>query len=168
MSKTSDFQITGKHVLIGCVLFFAGVIAANGWMAYQAITTFDGVEREDAYRKGRDYNSVIEEAQRQAELGWQIAVVAEVSGIEPQVTLNVDVRNRGGDALNNLDINAVLWRPVDDGQDLHIPLRAVGAGQYQGTADLPAHGQWDVRLRLQDTEGNRLDHIERIVIKAAA
>ena len=64
-------QFTGKHFLIFIVSFFVVIIAANGMMAYFAIDTFSGLETDDAYRKGRDYNRTLELAQKQAELGWK-------------------------------------------------------------------------------------------------
>lgn len=168
MSKDSEFRITGKHVLIGMVLFFGGIMAANGWMAYQAIQTFDGLEREDPYRRGKDYNLVIEEAQKQAALGWQIDMVAEVSGVDAQVHLDITMRDKQGVPLEDLNAVALFWRPVDDGQDVEISLTSQGEGRYVGDVQLPAHGQWDVRIEMSDGEGNKLNHRERIIVRAAA
>lgn len=168
MSKDSDFRISGKHVLLGMVLFFGGIMAANGWMAYQAVKTFDGLEREDPYRRGKDYNQVIEEAQKQAALGWQVEMVAEISGVDAFVRLNVTMRDKTGVPLNGLDGVALFWRPVDDGLDVETMLIQQGNGLYVGEIQLPAHGQWDVRLEMKDGSGNKLNHRERIIVRAAA
>ncbi|MFZ5610544.1 MAG: FixH family protein [Pseudomonadota bacterium] len=164
----NGFRLTGRHVLAGLVLFFLGVIAANGWMAYRAVTTFDGLERADPYRRGLDYNAVIAAAKTQAALGWEVALVAEVDGAAPEVTLDVTVRDRDGRPLDGLLVNALLWRPVDDGADREIALTPLGSGAYRGAARLDHPGQWEVRLTLRGDGDAVYQYRQRILVKARA
>ena len=53
---SAGFRFTGRKFLITIVTFFTVVIGANVIMATFALSEFDGVVEEDAYRKGRDYN----------------------------------------------------------------------------------------------------------------
>ena len=68
--------LRGHHVLAGFVLFFGIVFGVNACMIYGALSTFDGIETEGAYQKGRAYNHLLERMEAQRALGWRTSLAA--------------------------------------------------------------------------------------------
>ena len=68
--KRMPKEITGRHVLFLMLGFFGVIIATDTWLVYKAVSTFGGIETQDAYRKGVTYNERIAEERAQAALGW--------------------------------------------------------------------------------------------------
>ena len=52
-------------------------IAVNGVFTYFALESFGGLETEQAYLKGLDYNRTLEAAAAQRERGWQVELEQE-------------------------------------------------------------------------------------------
>ena len=52
--------ITGRHVLIGMLVFFGVILGVNGMFLYSALSTYTGVVSDEPYRKGLNYNERIE------------------------------------------------------------------------------------------------------------
>ena len=54
------------------VAFFAVIIAVNLVYIYLAKSTWRGVETENSYQKGLNYNEVLKQEKKQQELGWSV------------------------------------------------------------------------------------------------
>ena len=65
----SDKPVTGRHVLMMMLGFFGVIFAVNGVFAFLAIDTFTGLETEQAYLKGLDYNRTLTAAAEQRTTG---------------------------------------------------------------------------------------------------
>ena len=61
--------ITGRHVLIGLIVFFGVMLVANGIFLYTALTTYSGVVSNEPYRKCLNYNERILAEKHQQSLG---------------------------------------------------------------------------------------------------
>lgn len=134
------------------------VIAVNIVMITYAITTFPGLETDDAYRKGLAYNQTIVAARAQEARGWHVdvryapATAAAAAGASSGAAgahegeLVVTVVDRAGQPLYGLDVTAALIRPTREGFDSSLNLEPAAAGEYRGEAVLPLGGQWDVRV----------------------
>ncbi|HJV40493.1 FixH family protein, partial [Caulobacter sp.] len=67
-------RITGWHVLIGIVLFFAIVIGVDTIFMVQAYRTFSGEVASNPYEAGLAFNRTLAQRQREAALGWSASV----------------------------------------------------------------------------------------------
>jgi nitrogen fixation protein FixH len=149
--------ITGRHVLIGMVAFFGVVIGVNLVFAYFAVDSWTGLTAKDTYRKGLNYNETLDDAQRQAELGWTSAVA--YSGGSLRVTL----READGAPISDARVEALVRRPTHEGMDRTVTLMADPGGDFFIPFEFPAPGQWDVDLTV--TRGDlRYRMIHRIQV----
>jgi nitrogen fixation protein FixH len=127
------------------VAAFAVVVAVNGFMAWIAVTTFPGLETEKHYDKGLKYNKNIAAAQAQAEMGWQVEIIAAKQG-DGQVLIEGFYKDKTAAPINELVVKAYLIRPAVTGHDREIVLIPKGNGRYAGALELPLAGLWEVRL----------------------
>ena len=144
--------ITGRDVLVMLLGLFGLVVAVNGVFIYFAVTSFSGLETENAYVKGLAYNETLRAADAQRALGWTVELSHRPvdGGLED---VAVSFRDEGGNPVENLAVDAVLRRPVDDGFDRNIALEPLGAGRYGAAFALPLRGQWDVHLKATAPDG---------------
>lgn len=130
------------------MLFIAGflvVIAVNGALIFFAEKTFSGLETDNAYERGLDYNKALAAEAAQEKLGWQ-SQAAISDAADGRRTLNVRMSDRDGHPLSGLTLEAHLVRPSNDGMDVTLSPHAAGDGSYEAEFTLPAPGQWDLRL----------------------
>ncbi|MEO0960959.1 MAG: FixH family protein [Pseudomonadota bacterium] len=142
---------TGFHTLAALVAFFGVIFAVNGIMTYIALSTFSGIETQNAYQTGRDYNERLEAAAAQRALGWQVSF-EETFAATPEgadATVAVQVRDANGTAMTGLGGDLTFWRPVVRGEDMVAPLIETAPGIYNAQASLPARGHWEMRLLLE-------------------
>jgi len=169
--ETSPPKIwTGRRILIGLSAFFLSVFAANGVMVYYALSTFDGVETDDAYRKGRAYNHVLEADAAQTALGWTTTIETKSSILAEGVSVyaTVTVTTADGEATPLQEPVLTFWRPTVQGMDKQIKIVPAGDGSYQGVARLEQPGNWIVRLDALTQEGGPYAHEERLFISPTA
>ena len=143
-------EITGRHVLVVLVGFFGVVFAVNGVMTWAALSTFSGIETQDAYQRGRAYNATLEAAAAQARLGWTVAVeprfAAGADGHDAVVEFTV--RDGNGAPVSGLEGAVTFWRPVVEGKDTTVPVVEERRGEYRAASTLPAPGRWELRFDL--------------------
>lgn len=143
-------SLKGRHVFYLLLAFFSAIIVVNLVFAYFAITTFSGIETENAYVKGLRYNEKLAAASRQADLGWQSRLEHQLS--DDRLTLNVAFIDATGRPLDGLRVTAKLYRPANGGYDQFLDLIHMGKGQYQVEVDLPHMGQWGLDLEARDSD----------------
>ena len=151
-------QLTGRSVLIIFIGFFLVVFAANGIMTFLAIDTFSGIETEDAYRKGRDYNQVIEEGRAQEALSWQAVMNAQSLG-NSRLGIGINVLGKDGLPRQGANVALTLMRPAEQGKDVIVTLQETEAGVFASEIDLPEPGNWKafVTVTLGNGEEFRLE-----------
>ncbi len=140
-------------VFVGGMLL---VVVVNAGLIYAALSTFGGVYTASSYDRGRAYNQVLQEAARQDALGWTARVALDGR------FLAVAAAARDGTPAGTA-IEGVLGRPLTREQ---LPLGFVAAGQGRFLAELPADlpsGQWEARLTLRGTGGERLEIRQRVI-----
>jgi nitrogen fixation protein FixH len=130
------------------MLFIGGflvVIAVNATLIFFAEDTFSGLETENAYERGLDYNTTLAAETAQKRLGWQYrAAISDVA--DGQRTLSVRMTDQSGNPLDGLKVQAYLVRPSNDGMDVSLAPKSAGDGRYTAQFALPAPGQWELRL----------------------
>lgn len=132
--------LTGRHVLIAVVAFFAAVSAVNAAMIWLALDTHPGQVTANPYREGLEYNRTLEARRAQRALGWHVELDVAPNG--PAHRIDATFRDRDGRAIAGLAIVARLIRPVARGGDRATPLGETAPGVYRGTVTLPAPGKW--------------------------
>lgn len=120
---------------------FAVIIIANSVLVIFSITSWTGLETEDAYNKGLSYNKVLEAAQAQNARGWSTDVDYAAGH------LVIRVVDRDGQGIGGLAMQATLIRPTHEGFDQSILLQASEPGRYVAALALPLAGNWDVRVQ---------------------
>jgi nitrogen fixation protein FixH len=152
--------LNGRTVLLLFVAFFAVVFAVDGVFAYFAITSWPGVARKDAYQAGLRYNETLEEARRQAALGWQSGIAVDSEG-----TIVVMIADADGKAIEGLDVSVTMARAVSETRDMIIALDPSGDGGYAGMVMPPLAGLWHATVVARDADGNRFRMTHEIVVR---
>ena len=142
-------ELKGRHVLFCFLAFFGLVALVNAVFVTLALTSFSGVETEDAYRRGLAYNETLAAAQAQKDRAWQVSLEQQDG------QLLAAFANGDGQPLDGLRVLATIGRPANDTEDRTVTLEAQGAGRYQAGLGLSEDdkGQWQVWLRAEDAEG---------------
>lgn len=162
-SSDKPRPLTGRRVLVWFLGFFFVVLSANFIMSWFAITTFSGVETEDAYARGRDFNDEIARAGEQRRLGWTI-IVGSRTLAEDETFLTLTISDREGAALEALDVTGLLVRRVHQGMDQTLTFAPLGQGVYVAAAQLPSPGQWQLRASVKDAQGRERKIVHDIVV----
>ena len=159
MSQAMTRKIEGRHVLAIFIAFFGVMLAANGAFVYFALSTFGGVETEDAYRKGLDYNATLGEANAQASLGWKPALALDAE----TGTLTLKVADAAGKPVTGLKITGVLMRPVTNTADRKLDgFQEQAGGVYVERLDQLEPGAWIADLAMQWETGIPFKMRERL------
>lgn len=155
-------KLTGRHVAIAFVAFFAAIFAVNGVFLYVSLSSHPGVTSGDAYREGLKYNREIEAADRQKALGWRTAVTAE-RGI-----VALTLHDRSGAAVHGADVALTIRRPAHDGADTARATREIGPGLYAATQPVPDAGRWLLRFDIRKPGGAYLRVEEEVFVSPEA
>lgn len=135
-------NFTGWHMTGILVAFFGVVIAVNVVMARFAVTTFGGVDTENAYKAGLAFRKEINAAEEQSERHWVVDVNVETLGAGARA-VTVRALDATGKPLSALAGSARLSHPTDARQDVTTALAPLGDGRYRAVVE--AHkGQWDL------------------------
>lgn len=132
---------TGKRILAWFVGFFLVVFSANGIMTYFALNTWTGLETEDSYVKGLNYNRELESAREQMASGWEMDIVTKPETQNGRFEVQLAYPES---AIAPSEVKATFIRAVVEGYDQEITLSPMGNGLYGAPIDLPLAGQWDV------------------------
>jgi nitrogen fixation protein FixH len=153
-SASTARPLTGRFVLIAVVSFFAVVIGVNVVMMRLAITTLPGTDVDSAYSAGLAYQREILAARQQNARDWKVDAHIERKP-EGQAALSIHAGDRSGAPLAGLAIRARLQRPTDRRADQAIEIAESGGGNYRGSAQGVAPGQWDLVIEA-DADGERM------------
>lgn len=146
MSQTADpsgpggIKLHGRHVLMILVGFFATIVVVDGFMIYQAVSTFGGLETTDAYRKGLNYNDRIERQVAQSASGWSDTV----SVVGAPAKLRVVLQNRDKEAVAGQALKVRVGRPATNRYDMNLDLIEAAPGLYEAPLGDLAGGAWIV------------------------
>ncbi|WP_239451583.1 FixH family protein [Elioraea rosea] len=142
------------------------VIVVNAVMVWFALSTFTGTTVDRAYERGRLYNTVLAEAERQARFGWRFSLRWEPKPGEPlEGRFVLDAAGPDGAGLDRLALEAAMVRPLEAPEPVPLGFTQIGPGRYAATVVLPRPGQWEVRLAAQRGEDGPVEHRQRIVAR---
>ena len=135
--------ITGWHVLIGVVAFFAIVIGVDTLFMVQAYRTFSGEVASNPYEAGLAFNKTLSLRQREAALGWSASVATPT-----REEVEVRLIDRNGAPLDRLSLTGMLERPATEAGRQVLNFKPIGDGRYKAKARLD--GAWDLRATARD------------------
>tara|TARA_R110000868_G_scaffold14669_3_gene67907 strand:- start:1459 stop:1959 length:501 start_codon:yes stop_codon:yes gene_type:complete len=130
--------LTGRHVLVFLIAFFAVIFAVNGVFLFVSLQTHPGVTSTDAYRKGLHFNRELDRADRQRARGWKSEISADRGVMEIRLT------DKSARPVSGLRINAVARRPVHDRGDTELVLREIETGRYRADRPPLPPGRWEI------------------------
>lgn len=158
---------TGKKVFFFIAGFFGVIIVANLIMAYLAYTTFPGVETHNAYRQGRDFNTVIQAQKARDESGWEFKIEhkSEDSGGAYLNTFSIYIKDKNNQPVQDLDVQGKLFRFSDHKLDQEVIFNEMKPGSYDATVQVANAGKWELRLTLQKSDGTEFSLRKPIHVK---
>lgn len=125
-------EITGRHVAMITVSFFAVIIAVNVYMSYMAISTFPGIEAQNTYYASQSFDA---DRKAMQELNWKVS--HEYSDGELRFTLT---EADGTTPAKITDFKVLVGRATErmqdqspdfarDGATFHTPI-TLGTGKW--------------------------------------
>jgi nitrogen fixation protein FixH len=139
-----DHPLTGWHVFAIIGLFFGTVFAVNIALAIFATGTFPGLVVKNSYVASQNYNTLLAEAQVQAESGFKAQLTAKAGVVEFRLA------DASGSPLRQLAVTAHAGRPASGREDRAIAFTEAGEF-YKADTALPA-GRWIVDVEARDGE----------------
>ena len=138
----SERQITGRQVFIFTASAFAIIIAVNLVMAFQAVSTFPGLEVKNSYVASQNF-----EARREAQeaLGWDVALAHDAQ------EFTVAITDASGAPVRAESLSLLIGRTTTAAEDLE-PVLAYENGVYSAPLDLGS-GYWTIRLKASAADG---------------
>ena len=133
-------ELTGRHVLYILIGFFGVIFAVNGYMAYAAISTFNGREA-NSYSQGLHYNERIAAAKAQTELRWSHKVELSEAGI-----VQVAFSDKDGAPVAGLSLKGEIGRPAADRFTHQLAFAENKPGVYTASPGVQEAGRWVVAL----------------------
>jgi nitrogen fixation protein FixH len=141
----------------GLVGAMALTFVVNGYMVYDAVSTFPGAAGTDGFDLSNGYGRVMAAEQRHAALGWQADIQV---GADHTAVLRLSERN--GTPLIAM-IDAQAERPVGPRDSAKLRFMSQGNGLYQ--ADTPLFsGQWDIMLAIH-ANGQSYTMTRRVIVR---
>lgn len=136
---------TGWHMLALALGFFGVVIGVNGFMAWQAIATFPGVEVKSSYAISQNFDRT---RAAQEALGWTVTPGYDQGAGQ----LRIAFRDRDGQPVLLRDLEVLVGRPTDTGADLMATMTRDGRGDYVSAQALPS-GKWMIQMTAHAPDG---------------
>lgn len=149
-TKPASGRLTGRHVLVIFVGFFAIIFAVNGYFLYSALSTHTGIVANEPYRKGLAYNARIAAGERQSELKWTDTVELVSDG-----TVSVTIAGPDNRKLDGLVVTGVLSRPSTSGFDHALKFTEVEPGRYSAKAGKIDSGTWLANVEVRMTAADK-------------
>jgi nitrogen fixation protein FixH len=157
-------EVSGRSVLFAMIGFFALIFLVNGIFIYKAVATFDGLESDNAYQKGRTYNHMLEAMEAQKALGWKAEISTDGRAGEG-AHIAVVFTDHAGAPLGKLKVRGGFWRPVVSGMDQSAEMHETAPGRYEADFRLAAGGNWIARISAQGANGEKFVQEKRVIIR---
>ncbi|WP_422030385.1 FixH family protein [Reyranella sp.] len=139
---------------------FAIVFAVNGTMIGMAVGSFSGLYTPKPRDRGLHYNEVIAAQQARDALGWRV----EPTWRPGSDDLEIAVFDRAGRPLAGAQVAVALVRPAEKGAVVGVAMEAVDIGRHAGHVALPARGNWDVDISVEQG-GQRFAQTRRMFLR---
>ncbi len=162
LEKRPPKPLTGTAVLLMVLGFFAVVIGANMIMAYNAITTFSGLQSPKPYENGLAFNREIARARAQADRQWTADATIKTRP-DGMTAISVHLTDANNSSLRGYELTASLNSPTDIRRDHRMILAEGNSGDYMGSS-LIERGQWDMSIEVSQNGETLYRSVSRIVL----
>ena len=135
-------EITGRQVFAVTAGAFGIIIAVNLVMAYQAISTFPGIEVANGYVASQDFDA---RKQAQLALGWTLTQTYRPGH------LGLDFTDRDGLPAVVADVEVLVGRATESKDDF-TPVFNRLSGEFVADVTLP-RGKWIVVVNAKAADG---------------
>ena len=139
-------ELTGRHVLAITVSAFAVIIGVNLVMAYQAVSTFPGLEVENSYVASQGFDA---DRKAQIALGWTLVPTYDLAKGE----LELAFTDTQGQPVLLKSLEVLVGRTTEAVDDSH-PVFVREAGIYTAKASL-APGKWMMHVDAVAADGTK-------------
>lgn len=130
------------------VAFMGVVVLVNGIMVWFATSSFTGLQTEGHYKKGLEYNRVLEAERAERALGWTVTIEYSSTGVRRGLVA-AHAQDATGAPLDGATVTARLVRPTQAGHDKDVVLASRGNGVYATEVELPLSGLWDIQAQIE-------------------
>ncbi|HMK69330.1 MAG TPA: FixH family protein [Xanthobacteraceae bacterium] len=161
--KRPSGELTGRTVLVCLLAFFGVVLAANGLLVQQALSTFGGVETDSSYRAGQLFEREVAMARAQDAQHWQVEA-SVTPAADGSALVDIVARDAAGQALAGVEAIATFERPTDRRLDRSVAVSAGRQGHFRGSAAL-SPGQWDLVIELSRHGERQFRSKNRVVLR---
>ncbi|MCR8724212.1 FixH family protein [Frigidibacter sp. ROC022] len=135
-------EFTGRKMLILTVSAFAVIIGVNVVMAFKAISTFPGLEVDNAYVASQTFDA---ERRAQEALGWTAGVEADGE------TFRLTLIDSDGNAVRPESLSVMIGRSTERNDD-QTPELIFDGEAWTAPVEL-AGGYWQVWLKAVAADG---------------
>lgn len=147
----SGKPFTGRKFFAIVASGFAVIITVNLTLAYQAVSTFPGLETKNSYVASQSFD--VDRAAQEA-LGWVVGAFVEGGELRLRIM-------RDGTPVEAKIVSAVLGRATHVAQD-ETPDLVFDGQDYVAPVDL-AKGNWNLRLVAQAADGTTFR--QRVIVR---
>lgn len=140
--------ITGRQVLIGMILFFGVIIAANMAMLTAALNSWGGLVVKNSYVASQRFGQDVAAAEAQSIQSWRLEIAHPSAG----GPLTLSVLDEAGAPLSGLNVTLLVGRPTHEREDQVLALTAAGPGLYRAEEAL-APGTWRAEVVAAEAAG---------------
>lgn len=126
--------------------FFLIIFVANGFLIYFASSSWTGLVSHDHYREGLEYNETLARHQAQESLGWNTEL--DTSRLAPgqKGMIQFSMHDKEMRPITGATLTGVLYRPVQEAQDLAFTLDETAPGVYNAGLTATSPGHWGVKI----------------------
>lgn len=143
--------LTGRKVLAIVLAAFGTIISVNLVLAYQAVSTFSGLEVQNSYVASQTFDA---DREAQLSLGWRVGAEVEDG------RLIIAFTDQSGAPVEVASLEAVVGRATHVRED-QTPAFSYARGEFVAPVDL-APGNWNIRLVATAPDGTQFR--QRVVL----
>jgi nitrogen fixation protein FixH len=147
-------ELTGRHVLVITVSAFAVIIAVNLTLAWQAVSTFPGLEVKNSFVASQGFNG--RKAAQEA-LGWEL----EPSYRDGRIDLAF--QDRDGVPVRVAKLEVLVGRTTTTADDAWPEFTAMG-DVYSAPLAL-ARGKWMVKVTAEAPDGTLFEQRTELFVQ---
>ena len=148
---TKGRKLTGWHVLAGFLAFYGVIVAVNLTLAFNAVSTFPGVEAKNSYVASQTFNASRE---AQEALGWDVRAYTD------RGALVLDIAKDGQPVAPKI-VSATFGRATHVGDD-QTPIFVFDGTTHRAPVQIRP-GNWNLRLVAEAADGTVFK--QRIVVE---
>ncbi|MBL9062370.1 FixH family protein [Tabrizicola sp.] len=147
-------ELTGRHVLAITVSAFAVIIGVNVLLAVKAVSTFPGLEVENSYVAGQDFN---ERKAAQEALGWVMTPAYD------RGRMTLAFTGPDGLPVTVSDLQVLVGRTTEAKDDVN-PVFAAEGDLYAADVAL-GKGKWMLKVTASSADGTLFEQRSELYVK---